>query len=141
MCWLVISPSKLSPYPETEVKPCPLISFQHGTDNTCTLIHYVMASLHLKLNVMCGIGNLVRAIGFICVKISIEGISLNVMISGEIITMETVCLRLDRTTWEGPVVEPDITFWPMTPKQHYLFFTRIFYLFECPRYEQVGKLN
>ncbi len=60
------------------------------------------------------------------------------LVIGPIVTMETIAIRLDRLHWDGPDVEADQTQWPMTPKQHIFFFTRIFYLFECPAYEQVG---
>ncbi len=56
-------------------------------------------------------------------------------------SMETLCLKLDRNQFSCPSVEVDVSLWPMSSKYHMFFFTRIFYLFEFPAYEQVGECN
>ena len=63
------------------------------------------------------------------------------LFSGEIVSMETVFIKLDRNQFNDPAIEVDSSLWPMASKYHTFFYSRIFYLFEFPAYEQVGKLT
>ncbi|ELU04827.1 hypothetical protein CAPTEDRAFT_223060 [Capitella teleta] len=62
-------------------------------------------------------------------------------LEGKIVTVESVRLRLQRPDWEGPDVVPDQTHWLDTQKFHFFCMTRVFYLFECPAYEQIGAAD
>lgn len=53
--------------------------------------------------------------------------------------METVSLHLNRQNLDLANVQADQSCWEDSPKFHILYFTRIFYLFECPAYEQIGE--
>ncbi len=67
--------------------------------------------------------------------------SKSLLIPGQIVTMETVGLHLSRPQYDtdGPDLNPDQSQWLDLTKFHVFYFTRIFYLFECPAYEQVGE--
>ena len=58
---------------------------------------------------------------------------------GDVVTVEMVSIHLDSSVWEGPEVEVDRCHWTMADKQHLYMFARIFYLFQCPSYEQMGE--
>ena len=63
------------------------------------------------------------------------------LISGKILTIETVPLKLPRRYWDGPEVDPDQTFFPDEYLRHILYITRIYFISGEPEEELIGKLR
>ena len=60
-------------------------------------------------------------------------------VSGKILTIETVPLKLPRRYWDGPEVDPDQTFFPDEYLRHVLYITRIYFISGEPEEELIGK--
>ena len=59
-------------------------------------------------------------------------------VSGKILTIETVQLRLPRRQWEGPEVDPDQTYFQDEYLKHILYITRIYFIYGTPEEELIG---
>ena len=62
-------------------------------------------------------------------------------LSGKILTIETVSLKLPRRHWEGPEVDPDKTYFADEYLRHVLYITRIYFIYGPPEDELIGKLR
>lgn len=62
-------------------------------------------------------------------------------LEGPVLTVETVSVQLDRNRWDGSPICVDDSLWPICYRHHTFFFTRIFYYFQCPAYEQIGAAD
>ena len=70
-----------------------------------------------------------------------ENSRLKYFVSGKILTIETVPLKLPRRYWDGPEVDPDQTFFPDEYLRHILYITRIYFISGEPEEELIGKTN
>ena len=61
-----------------------------------------------------------------------------VSLSGRILTIETVPLKLSKYHWEGPEVDPDRTCYPDEYLRHVLYVTRIFFIYDPREEELIG---
>jgi len=62
------------------------------------------------------------------------------VLTGKILTIETVALKLSKKQWKAPVINPDQTCFHDEYMRHLLYITRIYFHYGLPEPELIGTL-